>query len=411
MAELIGLGHLRPPIAPEPVHVPIAPPEDPAITREKNAELMKTAARYYVGDLGLQVVPLVVGQKKPAGGDGWNVPGVGPIATSVEQVEAFWGEGQKYWSSGIGTYCAFESRTIVLDVDVKNGAQGVKSLAEFQSRFGPLPNTMKNLSANGGYHLIYRIPDEWRPAMGRTARYAINGMDILLNRRQAVMAPTTLADGKQYQLDYQDERTRMPKAIAYIDPVAIDALLYGKHLENDAERTDKWSHAHFSYLDIDCEQRNTMADQVIDALSVGITDNFGRAIVDADIAKMRTAGPGTRYPMLKSLAMHICLAIINDGAQIKLDDAMNRLCDAYRDAQLTTGEMTELEAKNALDTVRWAITRPLVIEGITNLNNMQRWASRGEKTILETNTEEAIDAALSTQRSYRQRVSQLKDRK
>lgn len=371
---------------------------------------MQAAASYYV-TLGLQVVPLVVGQKKPAGGDGWNVPGVGPIATNSELVDAIWGSGQRYWSCGVGLYCSFESKTITLDIDVKNGAQGVKSLAEFQSRFGPVPATMRNLSPSGGYHLIYEIPDEWKPAMGRQARYAINGMDILLNRRQAVMAPTQLADGKQYALDYYDEAARLARPVAQLDPELIDALLYGKHLENDAERTDKWSHAHFSYLDIDCDQRNTMADQVIEALSVGITDNFGKAIVDTDVAKMRNAGPGTRYPMLKQLAMHICLAIINDGAQIKLDDAMNQLIDAYRDAQLTTGEMTELEAKNALDTVRWAVTRPLVIEGITQLNNFRRWASRGEQSLLDTPVEQAIDAALSTQRAYRKRIAALRDKK
>jgi hypothetical protein len=412
MVEFVGLGFqpqtsaaLQPEV---PSYTP--PPVDPAVAREAHAATMLAAAHYYVA-LGLQIVPLVIGQKKPAGGNEWNVPGVGPIATNDEIVDSIWGSGQQYWGCGVGLFCSFESNTLVLDIDVKNGAQGVKSLAEFQSRFGPVPATMRNLSANGGYHLIYRIPSEWKPAMGRTARYSINGMEVLLNRRQAVMAPTQLADGKQYALDYFDEAARLPRPVAYLDPTLIDALLYGKHLENDAERTDKWSHAHFSYLDIDCDQRNSMADQVIEALSVGITDNFGRAIVDHDVSKMRSAGPGTRYPMLKQLAMHLCLAIINDGAQIKLDDAMNQLVEAYRDAQLTTGEMTELEAKNALDTVRWAVTRPLVIEGITQLNNFRKWASRGETSLLETSTEEAIDAALSTQRAYRKRIAALRDKK
>lgn len=352
---------------------------------------LSSGAQWYTS-LGFQVVPLSIGRKTPAGGDGWNLPGNELIAKDSAHAALIW--DNKYRGCGIGMYCAFESRTLILDIDVKNGAQGHKSLMAHQSKFGILPPTMKNNSPSGGYHLIFKVPEEWLPATDGATRGSVSGMDILFNRRQAVMAPTKLSDGGLYQLDYMDPVQRVPHRVATLSPEEVDAILYGKYLATDVERTADWSKAHRGGFDGDTAERNALADKLIEAMSQYPSDSFGKAIVEMDCAKMRTTGFGGRYNRLKELAMHLVLAVVNDGAVIKLDDAMNDLMDAYRDAQQETNEWSELEASNALDTMRWAITRPTVIESVTSLNALRGWA--GAMTMPPDVARDAQDAVKSS---------------
>jgi hypothetical protein len=348
-----------------------APPPTFEEASEAYAQSLVRTAKWYT-ELGCQVLPLAIGRKSPAGGEGWNIPGNQLIATDHAGVESIW--LARYRGCGVGMYCSFESRTLILDIDVKHGATGPKSLMEHQARFGALPPTMKNNSPSGGYHLVYFVPPEWLPARNRSARFAVSGMEILFNRRQAVMAPTRLADGGTYNPEIIDPVRRLPMPIATLTPEEVDAIVYGRQLESDEERTKDWSQAHHGSFDGDNEERNKLADGLIDALSMYPSDSFGRAAVEADCQKMRECGPGMRYPRLKELAMHLVLIQVNDGAVIKLDDAMNELMDAYKEAQLATGEWSALEASNALDTMRWAVTRPSVIASIQALDGMRGWA-------------------------------------
>lgn len=352
---------------------------------------LTAGARWYTS-LGFQVVPLSIGRKTPAGGDGWNLPGNELIAKDQDHAALIW-DG-KFRGCGIGLYCAFESRTLVLDIDVKNGAQGHKALMAHQSKFGILPPTMKSNSPSGGYHLIFKVPEEWLPCTDGATRGSVSGMDILFNRRQAVMAPTKLADGGLYALDYMDPVQRIPHRVATLSPAEVDAILYGKYMPDEAERTKDWSRAHRGGFDGDTAERNVLADKLIDAMSQYPSDSFGKAIVEMDCAKMRATGFGGRYNRLKELAMHLVLAVVNDGAVIKLDDAMNDLMDAYRDAQLETNEWNDLEASNALDTMRWAITRPTVIASVTSLNALRGWA--GAMTMPPDVARDAQDAVKSS---------------
>lgn len=53
------------------------------------------------------------------------------------------------------------SEVVVLDVDVKNGGQGEKSLARMQEDFGPITTFMVK-TPSGGYHYYYRVTQELR---------------------------------------------------------------------------------------------------------------------------------------------------------------------------------------------------------------------------------------------------------
>lgn len=375
------------------------PPQSFEQASEAYVQSMIRGAQWYTS-LGRQVVPLRIGEKIPAGGQHWNVPGNELIATDPATAALIWSE--RFRGCGIGMYCSYESRTLILDIDVKNGAQGHKSLMQHQAKFGVLPPTMKNNSPSGGYHLIFETSDEWKPAVSTPSRGSVNGMDILFSRRQAVMAPTRLSSGLEYGLDYIDPVNRVPHSIAVLSPDEIDQILYGKVLPASAERTSEWARAHNGALDGDTSERNEMADKLIDALSQYPSDSFGKAIVEMDVRKMRETASGGRYNRLKELAMHLVLACVNDGAIIKLDDAMNDLMDAYRDAQMASNEWSELEASNALDTMRWAITRPSVLSSIMALDAIRGWA--GAMTMPSEVAKDTQDA-LNSVKSYRARVT------
>lgn len=50
------------------------------------------------------------------------------------------------------------SELVIVDVDVKNGAQGASSLAALQAEIGPLPPTLVVGTPSGGRHYVYRAP-------------------------------------------------------------------------------------------------------------------------------------------------------------------------------------------------------------------------------------------------------------
>ena len=47
---------------------------------------------------------------------------------------------------------------LVIDIDIKGGARGDEELVALEDRFGRLPATMTVLTASGGFHLWFRVP-------------------------------------------------------------------------------------------------------------------------------------------------------------------------------------------------------------------------------------------------------------
>ncbi|MCA8254820.1 bifunctional DNA primase/polymerase [Burkholderia sp. AU31624] len=84
--------------------------------------------------------------------------------------------------------------TMVVDLDVKNGKDGLSELARLESEYGALPETLTAESASGGLHQFYLVP---RATSSRTDSLA-SGVDIKSDRGY-VVAAGSIVNGKQYR--------------------------------------------------------------------------------------------------------------------------------------------------------------------------------------------------------------------
>jgi len=105
------------------------------------------AARGYA-ELGLASFPCA-----PLG----KIPRVdhGCKAASLDEAQhREWGE--QFPNANIGL--AMGGGYIAVDVDCKNGSDGLASLRALEARHGPLPKTWTQTTPSGGQHLIFRVP-------------------------------------------------------------------------------------------------------------------------------------------------------------------------------------------------------------------------------------------------------------
>lgn len=102
-------------------------------------------ARSYL-QRGWAVFPIVPGGRTPLTEHGFKDASKDP-----EQVNRWI---DSYPDANIGVACGAVSHVIVLDVDRKNGVDGVISAAEFE-----LPETLVVKTPSGGFHLIYELPE------------------------------------------------------------------------------------------------------------------------------------------------------------------------------------------------------------------------------------------------------------
>ncbi|HEM7873839.1 TPA: bifunctional DNA primase/polymerase [Burkholderia contaminans] len=83
---------------------------------------------------------------------------------------------------------------MVVDLDVKNGKDGVSELERLAREHGALPETLAAESASGGQHLFFLVP---RATSSRTDSLA-SGVDIKSDRGY-VVAAGSIVDGKEYR--------------------------------------------------------------------------------------------------------------------------------------------------------------------------------------------------------------------
>lgn len=107
--------------------------------------------------LGFQVFPLVAGTKRPAI-TGWQAA----ATTSLEQLE-YWYSGE-FQDASVGIATGEGSDLFVLDIDVKQGIDGFKTLAELVLQHPldthHLQSTLTVATPSGGAHLYFRWPKE-----------------------------------------------------------------------------------------------------------------------------------------------------------------------------------------------------------------------------------------------------------
>ena len=82
--------------------------------------------------------------------------GVKDATRDVTQITEWW---RRWPDANIGLATGEASGWLVLDVDIKKGKRGDESLCALEEEHGPLPKTRHSVTASGGSHYVFRMPD------------------------------------------------------------------------------------------------------------------------------------------------------------------------------------------------------------------------------------------------------------
>ena len=142
-------------------------------------DLKEWALRY--ANMGLRVFPLQEGSKSKQVLRSWK----NEATVDKETIQKWWDKNPKY-NIGIAT----GNSLLVVDVDVKNGAEGQESFNTYGSS---LPSTATVKTPSGGYHMYYWVKGEFKNKIN-----LYEGIDIRSDNGY-VLAPPSVINGKKYK--------------------------------------------------------------------------------------------------------------------------------------------------------------------------------------------------------------------
>lgn len=138
-------------------------------------------------EVGLQIVPIVPGEKRPLIKD-W----VNRATTDPEQIKAW----LKCWpEANVGVVTGHGSGVVVIDIDPRNG--GDETLEALEVEHGPLTAGWETETGGGGRHLYFRVPEgvEVRCSAGLLGP----GIDIRGEGGCVTVPPSRLKGGGLYR--------------------------------------------------------------------------------------------------------------------------------------------------------------------------------------------------------------------
>lgn len=159
--------------------------------------LVDAAVRY--GQLGFHVFPLQANAKLPQPGWGWTQMN----SRDEDTIRQWW---RIFPDANIGLVCGEASSINVLDIDMKNGADGIRSYqAIVQEPYtGPVQQT-----PTGGQHLLFG----YRPGFKNfTHKGELGGLDMRTDNGYIVVAPSVTSDGP-YQWAQGGQILAMPEKL------------------------------------------------------------------------------------------------------------------------------------------------------------------------------------------------------
>jgi hypothetical protein len=139
--------------------------------------------------LGLRVVPTPTGTKYPRI-KAWQEA----ATTDAAQIDEWWPDGS---TDGVSIATGTLSGVFALDVDVKGDKCGDDELAALEAEHGKLPDTWTNLTASGGWHLLFRCPVDFEVRNDAGKRLGTS-LDIRGEGGQIVAPPSVGSDGGAY---------------------------------------------------------------------------------------------------------------------------------------------------------------------------------------------------------------------
>lgn len=150
----------------------------------------KAALKYI--EQGFGVIPLREREKVPA-----TSHGLKDATDNPEQVEVWWGFGRHAGFKkdfNVGLVLGGASNGIIaLDIDT-HGADGLKTLEEFELKNGKLPKTARAKTGSGGMHLLYRTSRKLRPWANPKL-----GIDLRADDSYIVAPPSIHPNGTAYE--------------------------------------------------------------------------------------------------------------------------------------------------------------------------------------------------------------------
>jgi hypothetical protein len=102
---------------------------------------------------------------------------------------------EKWPSANVGIVTGQISNLVVLDIDRAHG--GEESLAELESRHGPMPATVTALSGGGGRHFYFAAPADPTPLRSRVG--IALGIDVRAEGGMIVAPPSHHSSGGRYR--------------------------------------------------------------------------------------------------------------------------------------------------------------------------------------------------------------------
>ena len=156
---------------------------------------------------GYPIFPCRPNDKRPMTANGFK-----DASNDTYQIEKWWGDAP---SANIGLATGIDADLLVIDVDIKEDAQGLASMETLEAELGSL-NTRKIVTPSGGYHLYFKHPrDGIKNTIGIRP-----GIDIKTEGGY-VLAAGSVINGNPYYVESDIEPQELPQRW-------IDVLAQGK---------------------------------------------------------------------------------------------------------------------------------------------------------------------------------------
>lgn len=152
----------------------------------------KEYIKYYIHG-GQKIFPCKPNKKKPLTAHGYK-----DATSKPDQINTWWGN---HPDANIGLVTGKEANLVVVDVDVKDNAGGMKSLEQLEKECGQFDTLMVH-SPSGGRHYYFKYPQGNHSIGCRTNLRT--GIDIRANGGY-IIAPGSTIDGIPYQFDDKDK--------------------------------------------------------------------------------------------------------------------------------------------------------------------------------------------------------------
>jgi hypothetical protein len=139
-------------------------------------------------EAGFSVIPVRPSDKAP-----YTAHGLKEATTDTETIREWW---TRWPDANVAIACGKVSHNIVvLDVDMKEKKNGLRSINAWQVNHGDFPETVVANTPSGGLHFFFRVAD---PSLYKNRVEAIPGVDIRGDGAYVVVYPSVGANGKWY---------------------------------------------------------------------------------------------------------------------------------------------------------------------------------------------------------------------